>query len=367
MIAIISIFGISLLCGMTLFTWKIYTFFLKTSPLLTHWLLVLAVCVPVFFLLTILSSRAKNPHLPRWIYFVSDYLAGFGYYLFLCALALSTIGAILLYTKGITLPYWIVSLFVIAPLVLTTVGFIQAKQIQITNYTVTLPNFPSSWDGKRFALVTDTHFGIILQKQYSDKIVNTILAQHPDFVLHGGDFYDGPSLDTTPISESWKKLTNVVPVFYAPGNHELYGDYAGFIKSIDTAGITVLEDKKVSYEGVEIGGMLYHEKNQNDKALHDISLIDFTPGVPHIMINHQPAFMSEVQNAGTDLMVSGHTHNGQFWPNTYIVRMIYGIYTYGLQKYDNMFVITSKGVGTAGPPLRLFNNPEIVVVTIKTK
>ena len=367
MVAIISIFGLSLVFGMTLFTWRVYTFFLKTSPLMTHWLLALALLVPILFVGGLIVIRTKLFTLPLWSYMFTNYLAGLGYYLFHSAIVLGIIGGVILFIQGVYLPLGIVYFFVALPIVLTITGFVQAKQIQITSYTVELPNFPASWNDKKVALVTDTHFGIVLQKKFADTVVDTILAQRPDIVLHGGDFYDGPTLDTAPITESWKKLTAQIPVFYAPGNHELYGDYKGFIQSIRDANITVLEDSKIIYEGVQIGGIVYHGKNDEKLAKESLAKVAFTKDAPAILINHPPTFIADATANGVDLMVSGHTHNGQFWPNTYIVRAIYGIYTYGLQKYENMFVLTSKGVGTAGPPLRLFNRPEVAIITIKTR
>lgn len=367
MVAIISIFGISLVFGMTLFTWRVYTFFLKTTPLMTHWLLGLALIVPIIFIGGLLITRTQIFKIPLWSYMFVNYLAGLGYYLFLSAIVLGIIGWAVFLVQGTYIPMSIVYFFIGLPIVLTITGFVQARHIQITSYTVVLPDFPASWNGKKVALVTDTHFGIVLQKKFADAVVDTILAQRPDIVLHGGDFYDGPKLDTAPITTSWKKLTAQIPVFYAPGNHELYGDYTGFIQSIRDAGITILEDSKTVYQGVQIGGIVYHDKNKENLAQESLAKVAFAKDMPAILINHPPTFITDVAAQGVDLMVSGHTHNGQFWPNTYIVRAIYGIYSYGLQKYEHMFVLTSKGVGTAGPPLRLFNSPEIVLITIQTK
>lgn len=89
--------------------------------------------------------------------------------------------------------------------------------------------------------------------------------------------------------------------------------------------------------------------------------------MPSILINHPPTALAAAHEAGVDLQVSGHTHNGQFWPMTYLVRKIYGQYYYGLKAYEDMQVITSSGVGTFGPPFRLFNPPEIVLITFQTK
>jgi predicted MPP superfamily phosphohydrolase len=189
--------------------------------------------------------------------------------------------------------------------------------------------------------------------------------------LHGGDFYDGPKNDTTLITESWKKLTAKYPVFMAPGNHEEYGDYRGFLKSIADAGVVTLEDRKVSYGDIDIVGVKYRENrgenNQANLALVDSALkpLNIDPNRFTILINHAPTALSVADKNKVDLQVSGHTHRGQFWPLNYIVYSIYKEYTYGLHPYQDLQVLTTSGVGTASVPSRLFNTPELVRITFE--
>jgi predicted MPP superfamily phosphohydrolase len=65
-------------------------------------------------------------------------------------------------------------------------------------------------------------------------------------------------------------------------------------------------------------------------------------------------------------MLSGHTHRGQVWPFRYVTHKVYDGYDYGMKKMHDMTVITSNGIGTFGPPMRLFNSPEVVVIHFKT-
>ena len=255
----------------------------------------------------------------------------------------------------------------IASLGLAGIGLIQSRYIATKEYSVTLPNAPASWNGKTAVLVTDTHFGLVNYKKFSNKVVDKIIAIHPDFVLHAGDFYDGPTIATTPITDSWKRLTATAPVFFAPGNHEEYGDYSAFLTSISAAGVTVVDDKKVEYDGVQIAGITYRAGKENVSATQAIEHLSIDPTIASILINHPPTSVNAAANAGISLMVSGHTHNGQFWPNQYLVRKIYGIFAYGLNNFNDMQVLTSSGVGTFGPPFRTFNTPEVVVINFKVK
>jgi len=80
------------------------------------------------------------------------------------------------------------------------------------------------------------------------------------------------------------------------------------------------------------------------------------------VLNHEPVFQELLKQSGAFLVVSGHVHNGQFWPGTYVARPFYGKYTYGLQKLGDFTSITTGGAGTYGPPMRTFNTPEIVTI-----
>ncbi len=181
-----------------------------------------------------------------------------------------------------------------------------------------------------------------------------------------GDFYDGPIVDTTPITASWKKLTAKIPLFYTPGNHEAYGDYKMFVESVRAAGATVLDDKMVEHDGIQIAGTLYRGGKENLEIATVLAGFSLDKNKPTILINHPPTAFDIPHQHGVNLIVSGHTHQGQFWPLRYVTHKVYGKYDYGMHSYKDMVSITSDGIGTYGPPMRLFNSPEVVMIHFKT-
>ena len=66
---------------------------------------------------------------------------------------------------------------------------------------------------------------------------------------------------------------------------------------------------------------------------------------------------------GTDLQLSGHTHNGQMWPFNYITNAIFEL-SWGYKKIANTHFYVSNGIGTWGPPIRIGNRPEIVNIEL---
>ncbi len=350
--------------GICLFTSYIYlqSFYATTKE--TIQIYTLGLFLTAAFVVAFMTSRHSPAKRKNVFYIFVMTIAGYALYVFILSIPLSVVlvGSSI---AGTIISPWVPATFFITGLVLGIIGNIQSWSTSTTSYSVTIPDLPEWWHDKTGVLITDTHFGIIRKHTFAKKIVSTILSLSPDVVFHGGDFYDGPDIQTQKITAIWKDLAEKIPVFYTPGNHEQYGNYQAFIKSVSDAGITVLEDKKVLFNGIQIAGITYRSKNNPADATTAINSLSLDPSISTILINHPPTFHEAAHEAGVSLMLSGHTHNGQFWPDNYIAKTIYRTYTYGLHRYKTMFAITSRGVGTAGPPMRLFNPPEYVVITFK--
>jgi predicted MPP superfamily phosphohydrolase len=346
------------------FTARIYIYGLRVENHPARGIIASALVLPIVYIGSLIGSRKMHGMGPV-TYTAINVIAGIFFYLFVGALLLGLISTGFL-IAGTETPVTVAGVILILAVLAAIIGLIQAKHIAVTHYTVTLPNAPASWNGKKAAMISDTHFGLVNYKKFSDKIVNKILSLKPDFVLHAGDFYDGPIVDTVPITESWKRLTAQIPLFYTPGNHEAYGDYTLFVDSVRAAGATVLDNKMTEYEGVQIAGTLYHGGKENPEMAKVLSDLSINANRPSILINHPPIDFIAPHEHGINLIVSGHTHQGQFWPLRYITHLVYGKYDYGMHPYKTLTSITSNGIGTYGPPMRLFNKPEVVVIHFKT-
>ncbi|MCL5289595.1 MAG: hypothetical protein M1489_00935 [Firmicutes bacterium] len=76
--------------------------------------------------------------------------------------------------------------------------------------------------------------------------------------------------------------------------------------------------------------------------------------------------MEEARIAGVDLQLSGHTHQGQFFPNQLITNRMYEV-DYGHLIKGSLQVVVSSGYGTWGPPVRIGTQSEIVEIQVKFK
>ena len=67
-------------------------------------------------------------------------------------------------------------------------------------------------------------------------------------------------------------------------------------------------------------------------------------------MNHQPFHLEEAVEVGTDLHLSGHTHDGQMWPFNYITEAIFEV-SWGLKQkreYHLLCLLRVWLLGTAG-------------------
>lgn len=361
-----QVFGMSvfiaILAGLTWISTDVYITALHIN---TSWAATIHAATIVFWVLFLFSFFSgeiiQGAHI-KILYRTCNIIFGMMFYLFLGSVFLSILLA-LIPTLSPLIPIGIIVL----SFILGVIGLIQARRITMTHHTVTLHNAPKTWHGRTAVFLSDTHFGLMNHKHFAEKVITAIQSINPDLVFHGGDFYDGPSINTAPITDAWKKLTQTTPVFYTSGNHELYGPYETFITSIRDAGVTVLLNESVVHDGVQIMGITYQKKGADKKVRTVLETIATDPTLPLILINHPPTFHAPAFEKGVSLMLSGHTHRGQFSPIGMLTRLIYKKYNYGKHSFKTMAAITSRGVGTAGPPMRLGNPPELIVITFSTQ
>lgn len=85
---------------------------------------------------------------------------------------------------------------------------------------------------------------------------------------------------------------------------------------------------------------------------------------PLIVIDHEPRELNELSEAGVDLDLCGHTHDGQVFPLTLITDMVWEN-ACGYLKKGSMHNIVTSGVGVFGPNMRVGTKSEICMIDIQ--
>ncbi|MCC3373122.1 metallophosphoesterase [Cohnella sp. REN36] len=220
-------------------------------------------------------------------------------------------------------------------------------------------------------IASDLHLGNIVGNRHLDRLLAAAESLKPDLILLAGDVIDDviEPFVRNRMSERLGRLRAKYGTYAVLGNHEYYGghveEYVQRMKEID---IPVLQD-----EGVTIDGS-FHVVGRKDKTAESMDpagrrsiaelLSDFDQRLPTIVMDHQPQQYAAAEAAGADLLVSGHTHRGQFAPNHLITRRLFEL-DWGYLRKGNMHALVSSGFGTWGPPVRLASRSELLHVMLQ--
>ncbi|MDR3228110.1 MAG: metallophosphoesterase [Puniceicoccales bacterium] len=222
----------------------------------------------------------------------------------------------------------------------------------------------------RVAVAADFHMGEIIGRGRVAQFVEKINALGADIILLPGDLVDAALAPVVAerCDEELRKLKAPLGVYAVLGNHDRDGGVTAFLTS---AGIRVLRDEAVLVNGEFwlVGrvdrsgrGMVGEESR---KAILEILPRTRSAGKPVIVLDHQPAkkSLAEAEAAGVDLLLSGHTHAGQTWPVTWLVRWIFKV-SHGLGNSGATQVFVTSGLGLWGFPARIGSRAEVVELRI---
>lgn len=88
--------------------------------------------------------------------------------------------------------------------------------------------------------------------------------------------------------------------------------------------------------------------------------------MPVIVLDHEPRELSELADAGVDVDLCGHTHDGQMFPGNILVSLMWEN-SCGYLKVGDMSNIVTSGVGVFGPDMRVGTKAEICPITVTFK
>jgi predicted MPP superfamily phosphohydrolase len=217
----------------------------------------------------------------------------------------------------------------------------------------------------RIVMASDLHLGVIINKKQLQHYVSLINAQSPDMVLFAGDIFDG---NITPVveqnmNEELQTIHAPLGVFAVPGNHEyIGGKMMQKLAYLQQANITVLQDSITLVDSALWLVGRDDRSNLNRKSIAEL-VATLDKSKPIILLDHQPYHLEEAAQNGIDLQLSGHTHAGQFFPVTLLVKNMYEK-AYGYLQKGNTHYYISSGLGLWGVPYRIGSQSELVVITV---
>jgi predicted MPP superfamily phosphohydrolase len=339
----------------------ILTAFNMVSPVTTIILRIILIFLAFGFIASAISANKQNNTFSRLFFTFESTWLGFMTYFFAASVVF---GIILAFEQrfGLSNSIWIGHVLFILAFIISIYGIIHARLIRIKRYEITIPDVPQNWKNKKVVFISDIHLGQIHGKSFAQKVVTKINELQPDIVLIGGDLYDGVEVNEKEVIEPLKLLKPNLGIYFVTGNHEEFADSAHFLIAIKEIGIRVLINEKVEIDGLQLIGVTDHHSTDKQAYASIMNQMNIDRSRPAILLKHQPSELKIAEENGISLQLSGHTHRAQLFPVNIITYLAFKGFGYGLNQFKNMKVVTSSGVGTWGPPMRVGTNSEIVVI-----
>ncbi|MBB2183055.1 metallophosphoesterase [Lachnospiraceae bacterium MD1] len=283
-------------------------------------------------------------------------------------------------------------------LLLVLLSNIENKRLVTSKYTIVSDKLPKDFHNTRFVLLADLHnnsFG-----KQNARLIRKIKEINPEFIITAGDMINKRESCCPSNGYSlMKQLSKHYTVYYSLGNHEqrmkqlwelqntsdteesVISTWVEYINELSNLGIILLDNQstyinrkngKLRITGLSIEPKYFeHNKSPEMPVEYVESLIGKrTDKEFQILVAHNPIYFQTYAAWGADLTLSGHLHGG-------MVRLpgvgglvspqvqLFPKYHSGNHTEEGQHLIVSRGLGSHSIMPRLFNIPEIVVVTLQ--
>lgn len=267
-------------------------------------------------------------------------------------------------------------------------GIINAKIVRTTEYDITINKDGGNFKEMTIAMFGDPQFGYNIGEYHLKQAVDIINKNDVDIVCVVGDIFDNQySAIKHPdkLIDLFKQIKSKYGMYAVLGNHDVEEPIlCGFtfndddlenklaskemLDFIKKSGMVLLYDENaIVNDSVNLYGRADQERpnlgNITRKESGDIfKEVDTTK--PLFVLDHEPREYDELEKAGVDLMMAGHTHDGQLWP-TKIATDIIWENAYGLWVKNAFHAITTSGLGLFGPNMRVGTIAEVCIIHVK--
>lgn len=267
-------------------------------------------------------------------------------------------------------------------------GIINAKIVRTTEYEITINKDGGNFKEMTIAMFGDPQFGYNIGEYHLKQAVDIINKNDVDIVCVVGDIFDNQySAIKNPdkLIDLFNQIKSKYGMYAVLGNHDVEEPIlCGFtfndddIKNklaskemldfIRKSGMVLLYDENVI---INNSANLYGRADQERPNLGNITrkesgdlFKEVDVSKPIMVLDHEPREYDELEKAGVDLMMAGHTHDGQLLP-TKIATDIIWENPYGLWVKNAFHAITTSGLGLFGPNMRVGTIAEVCIIHVK--
>lgn len=246
--------------------------------------------------------------------------------------------------------------------------FIGTKGLIVREYKVESNQLPDSFHGFKVVQFSDLHYLSTIHEKELKNIVNKINKLKPDIVVFTGDLIEESKTttenDLKVLTTYLNKIEATTGLYAIKGNHDYSND--NFEKVMNQTNFKILDNtyELIYYQGnipilLTGNGSIIHNDCDIDKAFS----YDKMDNLYTISLIHEPDVTDNIREKySVNLILSGHTHNGQIRvPGLGAIMKVEEGKIYPNQEYTlgNTKLYVSGGLGTSMYEFRLFNHPSI--------
>jgi len=254
---------------------------------------------------------------------------------------------------------------------MTIGGIVEARDLpEIERVKIPINGLPEAFHSFKIAQISDIHIGPTIKGDFLQSVVKRVNSIKPDIVAITGDLVDGRVSELKQDVAPLRDLKSRYGTFFITGNHEYYSGVTAWLKEIKSLGINVLVNEhqviKRGSDQLVLAGVTDRSAGQFIRE-HKSSPGKALKGAPStrvkLLLAHQPRTAIRAEKHGYSLVISGHTHGGQYFPWNFFVRLAQP-FVKGLNRYKDMWIYVNRGTGYWGPPVRLGVPSEITEISL---
>ena len=254
-------------------------------------------------------------------------------------------------------------LIICVPAAVVLGGSWRFSQITINHYQVQVPRKASPLGHLRIALASDFHLKELTDPDFMGQFVEKVNSTNADLLLIPGDILEGDRQDgqVDEFESGFRKIRTRYGTYVTLGNHEFYGRRTR-TDFFEKSSMVVLRDTVLIIGNAF--ALIGRQDAHFDRRKPIAELMRAAPdSLPTIVLDQRPTEMYQVSATGADILVSGHTHDGQLFPINLITGQIYGL-SWGYRLIGKTNVFVTSGVQLWGPPVRTAGDSEIMLIDV---
>jgi len=241
----------------------------------------------------------------------------------------------------------------------------------IERITVPIDGLADALVGLRIVQISDIHVGPTIKGDAMERLVAQVQALKPDLIAVTGDLVDGSVAALTPHVAPLARLSAPLGTWFVTGNHEYYsGALPWCAHCEDALGMKVLVDthEVVQHRGAQIvvagvADLRAQDLEPSHRSDPQAAFAGAPTGDFRLLLAHQPESIVDAEGLGVHLQLSGHTHGGQYFPFTWLIRLVKK-WSRGLHRVGSTWLYVNRGTTYWGPPMRLDSRQEITVIEL---